>query len=58
MKTNIFLGQYQQAENKLTYNFVSLIEHLERESQVLSPKFGQVVKSEFCSYNEWNRRRT
>ena len=34
MKTNIFLGQYQQAENKLTYNFVSLVEHLERESQV------------------------
>ncbi len=23
-----------------------------------SPKFGQVVKSGFCSYNEWNRRRT
>lgn len=35
MKTNIFLGQYQQAENKLSYNFVSLIEHLGKECQVV-----------------------
>lgn len=35
MKTNIFLGQYQQAENKLTYNFVALVEHLGKECQVV-----------------------
>jgi hypothetical protein len=35
MKTNIFITQYEQQENKLTYNYICLIEHLGRESQAL-----------------------
>jgi len=32
MKTNIFLNSYQQPENKLTYNFLSLIELLNNKN--------------------------
>lgn len=32
MKTNIFLNSYQQAENKLTYNFLSILELINSKS--------------------------
>jgi hypothetical protein len=32
--TNIFRNAYQQPENKLTYNFLTLLEHLELESSL------------------------
>src|SRR5260370_655611 len=30
--TNVFLNAYQQPENKLTYNFLALLEHVQIES--------------------------
>jgi len=32
LTTNIFLNPYQQPENKLTYSFLALLEHIEKES--------------------------
>lgn len=34
MKTNIFLNSYQQPENKLTYNFLSILEYLNDKETV------------------------
>ncbi|MEE4358578.1 MAG: hypothetical protein V2I97_19070 [Desulfococcaceae bacterium] len=30
---NVFINSYQQAENKLTYNFLCLIEHMPQQKE-------------------------
>jgi hypothetical protein len=43
--TNVFLNSYQQPENKLTYSFLCLLEHLNVSATALLEKIGRFVVS-------------